>query len=263
MKTNTHLKNVLNKSCYYLKKNTSNILTVASIVGVIGTTVTAVKATPKALQRIQDEEDILDRPLTKLEVVKTASPAYIPSALFGLCTASCILGMNIHNKYTQASLSSAYGLIDKSFKEYRSKVTELYGDDADNKIRNSIAKDKRKKYNDEYRYGDQLLFYDEYSGRFFRRTMDEVRQAEYLLNKCFAMRGEVVLNEFYSYLGISPIDGGDKVGWSQYAGSMWYNYKWIDFEHILVTAEDGDDPDYQDFYRLIMPVQPTNDYDVF
>ena len=55
---------------------------------------------------------------------------------------TCIFGSNVLNKRQQASLASAYALLDTSFKEYKKKVIDLYNEEADIEIRNEIAKDK-------------------------------------------------------------------------------------------------------------------------
>ena len=115
-----------------LQRNSSNILTCVGAVGVISTSISSVKATPKAI------------PLTKFEIVKTVGFVYTPSILIGVSTIACIFGANVLNKKNQAALMSAYALIDNSFKEYKNKVKELYGENADTDIRNSIAVDKFK-----------------------------------------------------------------------------------------------------------------------
>ena len=126
------MNNLLSKSKLFLKKNTSTILTCVGATGVIATTVMAVQATPKALTLIKEEETIKGGDLTKLEKVKVAGPTYIPAAVTGVATIACIFGANVLNKRYQASLISAYALLDTSFKDYKRKLKELYGQETHN-----------------------------------------------------------------------------------------------------------------------------------
>lgn len=80
-------------------------------------------------------------PLTKLEMVKIAGPLYIPSILIGVSSIACIVGSNVLNKQKQAALVSAYTMLDQSYKEYKNKVIELYGDEADKAVEEELAKD--------------------------------------------------------------------------------------------------------------------------
>ena len=120
--------NLLRNSRLVLKKNGATILTCVGGVGVIATTVMAVKATPKALLLLEEAKKEKGEELTKVEVVKTAAPAYIPTAVMGVSTIACIFSANMLNKRHQAALTSAYALLNQSYKEYRGKVVDLYGE---------------------------------------------------------------------------------------------------------------------------------------
>lgn len=246
----------------YLRCNSATILTCVGSFGVIATTISAAKATPKAIRLLENAEKEKEEKLTKFEALKVACPVYFPTVLLACSTIVCIFGANVINKRTQASLTSAYALLNESYEKYKSKVAEMYGDDADTKIRNSIAIDKAKQEKQMVFYGEELMFYDEYSDRFFYRTMDEVRYAEYHFNRNFALRGYATLNEFYDFLGLPHIDGGDSLGWSIEMGEMFYGYSWIDFNHILVEDPEGD-PDYPTFYKIEMPFKPALNCDMF
>lgn len=237
-----NIEELFHKSCskagLYLKQNASTILTCVGAAGVVGTTVTAVKATPKAIRLLEEAKDEKGEDLTKLEVVKVAGPAYIPSVLLGASTIACIFGANTLNKRQQAAIMSAYALLDNSYKEYKAKVRELYGEDADIHVRQEIVKDK---YEDEdINLDDGLdLFYDEFSGRYFESTMEDVLAAEYELNHLLAQDSGVFLNEFYELLGIDTVDYGDYLGWSSFELVESYWYCWVEFEHTKVTMDDG------------------------
>ena len=158
-----NMRNLVNTSKLFLRKNAPTILSTIGGVGVVATAVMAVKATPKALALIEQAEAEKGEKLTKLEVVKTASVVYIPSVLVGAGTIACIFGANVLSKRQQAALMSAYALLDSSYKEYKAKTIELYGEDANNNIKDSIAKDK---YENANVSGDgEQLFYGSFSGQ--------------------------------------------------------------------------------------------------
>ena len=134
--------NLLSSSKLFLKRNSSTILTCIGAAGVIATSVLAVKATPKAMALLEQSEEEKGEKLTNMEKVQVAGPAYIPAAIVGASTIACIFGANALSKKTQASLMSAYALLDSSYKQYKNKVKELFGEDSDRNIRKGMAKDK-------------------------------------------------------------------------------------------------------------------------
>lgn len=259
---------VLQQMCYkagsYLKRHSSTILTCIGVVGVVGTSVMAVRATPKALRLIDEATDEKGEKLTKLETIKVAGPAYIPSIVMGTATISCIFGANVLNKRQQASFASAYALAENAYKEYRNKVKELLGEETDNQIRDAIAKDKREDidvyvpgYGSLDSSGEIKLFYESYRGKYFESTIEAVQNAEYHLNRNFAMRGYAALNEFYEFLGLSPTKEGDVLGWSQWTLEEEYGASWIDFDHRLTTVAD----DGLECYFIDMPIPPTLNFE--
>lgn len=65
----------MNKFTTKIRHASPSILTGLSIAGVVGTTVMAVRATPKALQLIKDKKDELDTDhLKPMEVAQTSRP---------------------------------------------------------------------------------------------------------------------------------------------------------------------------------------------
>lgn len=227
---------LLQTSKLFLRKNASTILTCVGGAGVIGTAIMAVKATPKALERIENAERFKGEKLTKMEVVKVAGPVYIPAAVTGTATLACIFGANVLNQKKQAAFMSAYALLDNSYKEYRNKVTELYGEDADENVKTELAKDK---YDNTTVDKDKRLFYDEYSERYFESTIEKVLQAEYKLNRMLSIDYGVYLNEFYDLLGIDPVDYGNYMGWSTYELMDCQWNSWVEFSHKKVILDDG------------------------
>lgn len=223
------------------------VLSIVSVAGLAATVVTAVRATPKAVKILEERKAEKDDKLTVKETVKATWKCYIPAAAIGVGTAVCIIGANVLNRKVQASLASAYALVSNAYGKYKGKVVELYGKEAHDKIISSIAAEKSNAMpitagsfikNSCLDFGEkeeEMLFYDEFSGRYFTSTMSKVLQAEYHLNRNYVLAGSVDINEFYDFLGISRVECGDAVGWSCCDGEI----QWIDFNHVKSTTDDG------------------------
>ena len=232
------MNSLLSKSQVFLKRNSSTILTCVGAAGVVATTVTAVKATPKALALLEKAKDEKGEELTKLEKVKIAGSAYVPTVVLGVSTLACIFGANILNQRAQASLMSAYALVDRSYKDYRNKVEELYGEEAGANVRAAIAKDKYEE-NPIEPEEDKHLYYDYYSGRLFESTPYKIRNAEYELNRMLMMEEGVCINDWYRLIGLEELDHGEDIGWASFANMEMYWQMWVDFHHETSVMDDG------------------------
>lgn len=248
------LNDLFGKTKLFFKRNSSTILTCVGSIGVVTTAVLAVKATPKAMRLLESAEEEKGEELTTLEIVKIAGPAYIPATITGVSTIACIFGANILSKRQQASLMSAYALVENSYKEYKNKLKTLYGDDADKEITKEIVKDRYENYDVSVSDGKQL-FFDYFSMRYFESTMEEVLIGENNFNKNLTLNGYASLNELYDSLGIPRVDYGYELGWSHETGGAFYGYSWIDFEHEKITLE-GD----LECCIISMSHEPTADF---
>ena len=233
------MNSLLSKSQLFVKRNSATILTCVGAAGVIATTVTAVKATPKALMLLEQAKEEKGDELTKLETVKIAGPAYVPTVLLGAGTLACIFGANVLNQRNQASLMSAYALVDGAYKDYRKKVDELYGEEAGAEVRAGIAKDKYEAEPAKTIEDGKRLYYDFYSSRYFEATPAEVKRAEYEVNRTLMLDDGVFLNEWYQLLDLEPLEYGWNFGWSACANSDMYWQSWIDFHHEKTVMDDG------------------------
>lgn len=255
----------LQKLCYgskmYLKRNSSTILTCIGVAGVVLTAITAAKATPKAIKILEKAREEKGEELTKLETVVAVAPAYIPPVAIGASTIACMVGANILNKRQQAAMTSAYALLDNYHRRYKGKLKELYGEEADTKIREAIVKEDIQDMDvwapgcgSIDRKGEKRLF--ELNGRYFESTMESVINAEYHFNRNFALRGDTCLNELYSFLGLSTTDEGYLLGWSCSYLVEDYESPWIDFDHRRVRLDDG-----SECYIIDTPLPPIMGYE--
>ena len=252
-----NLTQIASKAQHYTKKNTSTILSCLGALGVVGTTVSAVKATPKAITVLQEQEEIKmerdNQSLTAFEKALVLAPVYFPTILFGTATITCIFGANALNKKKQAALTSAYAYLNSSFNEYKDKVKAIYGEDGEKRVREEIAKDKYIQQSIP-ESNEDMLFFDEYSGRYFELTLFDLQNAVYRLNRTFALEGYTNLNEFYRYVDLPETDYGEVLGWSglkcwETVNSAWIDIKWEDMElsdglvahaiHFPIPPEEG------------------------
>lgn len=233
------MNNLLSSTKLFLSRNGSTILTCIGSVGVIATSVMAAKATPKALSLLENAKEEKGEELTKLETVRTATPAYVATIIIGASTIACMFGSNSLNKRQQAAMMSAYALLNTSYKEYRNKIKELHGDEFDTEVRAEIAKDNYKGQEIEDEDDGKTLFYDEYSKRYFRAKNETVLRAKYEINKEVNCNFYATINELYDILEIPHIDGGDEIGWSSAMMYEMYWTDWVDFRLDRVELEDG------------------------
>ncbi len=254
-----------------MKKSSPTILTCIGAIGVVATAVIAVKATPKAIVMIEADSrkkhDGDPRAATKIEAFKSCWTCYIPSAITGAATIACIFGANTLNRKQQASLASAYALVNRSYSDYKRKLKELYGEETHKKIMESLAVEKAdnthifsnglvtsSSLEFEDAKEESRLFYDSFSQRYFQSTISNVLQAEYHLNRNFAlMGGYAPLNMFYEFLGIEQLQ--------ELAGLCWWvndEMSWIDFNHTKAMVDDGLDGEIE-CYIVEMEWAPSNE----
>ena len=224
--------NLLNSSKLFLRRNSPTILTFLGAAGVVATSIAAAKATPKAMALLEKTKEEKGEELTKLEMVKVAGPAYIPAVAIGASTIACIFGANALNKKTQASIMSAYALLDTSYKQYKSKVKELYGENSDRNVKKEIAKDKFKD-NDIHINNEKILFFDFYSLRYFESTERLVLKAENRVNELLKLYGRASLNDFYESLGMPTAYSGYELWWNVQKCPS------VEFTHDITTMDDG------------------------
>lgn len=215
----------LNKIKKDISKHSPELLLGIGIAGMASSVVMAVKATPKALAIIEDEENNQNRDLKNIEKMKVAWKPYIPAAIsFGVSTA-CLLGSNSAHAKRNAILASAYHISERALTEYRDKVVEVVGEEAERGIRDAVSRDRMKTdpvSNQEVVLTGkgEVLCYDSISGRYFKSDMNELQKAENVFNKNLLSENYCPLNDFYDELGLDPIEVGDYVGWNINDGLM-------------------------------------------
>ena len=243
---------------FQIKKHSPEILLVTGITGVVTSAVMACKATTKVDAIIEESKksidmihegidagNICDVEYTEEDGKKDLAIVYIqtgvkfaklygPSVLLGLTSIGCILASNniIHKR--NVALSAAYTAIDTSFKGYRSRVSERFGESMDRELRYNIktqevketvvdeetGKKKTVKSTvsvvDPNAYSDYARFFDEYCAGWTKDAeynLMFLRQQQNYANELLKSRGHLFLNEVYDMLGIDRTKAGNIVGW--------------------------------------------------
>lgn len=206
----------------FASKRSPEILTGIGIAGMITTTILAVRATPKALELIEEqkEEESVDE-LSSFEVAKVAWKPYIPAMVTCVVSTACLIGASSVNTKRNAALATAYKLSETALTEYREKVIETIGEKKERIVRDKVAEERVKKNpvskNEVIVTGNgKTLCFDPISGRYFMCSIETIKKAENTLNKQMLhdISGYVSLNEFYDELGLDHTSVGNDLGWN-------------------------------------------------
>jgi Family of unknown function (DUF6353) len=243
------LTNLAKNSAGQISANSPIILTGFAVTGLITTTILAVRATPKAMGIVVEEEcerirqhqisggsGILS-PLGKFEVVKLTWKLYIPAAGVGVTTILCILGVHSVHSRRSAALASVYTITDTAFREYKSKVVETIGKNKELAIRDEVSADRIKANPsgaNEVIFtgkGDNLC-YDSLTGRYFKSDIEKIRRSVNVLNKRLMNEMFITLNELYYELGLASTILGESLGWNIDKGLL-------DISFSTTLDEDG------------------------
>lgn len=242
-----------------LQKHSPEILVVAGVVGTVTSAVMACKATTKAgdildeaqekidqVHQVMNDESISDEDYTPEDSKKDLAIIYAqtglkfvklygPSIALGALSIASILGGHNILRKRNVALAAAYTALDGSFKDYRKRVIERFGETVDRELKYNLkakkiteavtdedGKTKKEKFDaeilddDAHEYSDYARFYDdgctgwskdpEYNLMFLKA------QQQYA-NDLLRSRGHLFLNEVYDMLGIPRTKAGQVVGW--------------------------------------------------
>ncbi len=244
----------------FIKQNKATILSLVSVIGVIATSIFSAKAAANLAKSEPNKKD-------KKEFIKTCAKEYAPAIITGVTTIACIVCADTTNRKQKISLTALCAAAVGQYSRYKNKVIDIFGKDAHDKIMKELTVEKAKKTHlsspsivgeSSLEINDGLetkrLFYDSFSERYFESTIDRVLQAEYHLNRNFALGGYVPLDDFYKFLGLEPYSkaypSDFEYGW---AASM--GYAWIDFNHTKCILDGG-----LECYIIDMIFEPVDDY---
>ena len=242
-----------------LKKHSPELFLVGGLIAGAGCVVTACKATLKVDEVLDETREKVDKVHEAVENgVTQAGEAYseedskkdlaivyiqtgvkivklyAPSIIFGtLCVTSILASHNVLKKRNLA-IAAAYTTLDNTFKDYRGRVVERFGERIDQELRYNIkAKEIEEVSTDEN--GNEVItkrvvdhvdmnennmlysrFFDELCPDFQKDANLNLRfliSQEQWATDLLETRGHLYLNEVYDALGIPRSREGQEVGW--------------------------------------------------
>lgn len=249
-----------NKVGFQIKKHSPEILVAAGVVGVVASAIMACKATTKVSEILDETKNTLDTIHTgvkdgningkeyteedgKKDVVATYVQTgvkfvklYGPSVVLGGLSIASIVSSNHIMRKRCAGLAAAYATVDHSFKEYRGRVADRFGEDVEREIRYGIkAKEIEETVTNEdgtetvvkktVSTIDPSIAVDcsPYAKFFDAASPHWDKDPEYNLmflkaeqnyaNDLLRANGHLFLNDVYKRLGIPTTKAGQVVGW--------------------------------------------------
>lgn len=246
----------LNRTGLKIKKYSPEILIAAGVVGTVTSAVMACRATTKLdavleetkneTKKIEDfveengysdkysEEDIKkDLAIVKTQGIIKVVKLYAPSVVLGGLSLTAIISSNHILRKRNIAIAAAYATVDKSFKDYRSRVVERFGKDLDRELRHNIKmKEVEQIVVDENgnetvekttvnvaerpEYSDYAKIYDSGNTGWCKdpeTNLMVLRRIEDYANDKLKEKGHLFLNEVYDMLGFPRTRAGQEVGW--------------------------------------------------
>lgn len=272
---------VASKAVMKLKKHSPEILVVAGIAGTVVSAVLACKATTKVAEILDETKGTLDTIHEGMETgaingqeyttedgkkdtvvvyaqtgVKLAK-LYGPAIILGTLSITSILASNNILRKRNVALGAAYAAIDKSFKEYRGRVIERFGEQVDTELKYGIkakkfeeievdpetGKEKKVKKTvmvaDPNLQSDYAVYFDSKSRNYetnpdYNRMFLKAQQA--FANEKLQTRGHLFLNEVLDDLDLPRTPAGQIVGWTKDGPDGYVNFRIVEVEREI---EDG------------------------
>lgn len=272
---------VASKTVMKLKKHSPEILVVAGIAGTVVSAVLACKATTKVAEILDETKGTLDTIHEGMEtgaingqeyttedgkkdtvVVYTQTgmklaKLYAPAIILGTLSITSILASNNILRKRNVALGAAYAAIDKSFKEYRGRVIERFGEQVDTELKYGIkakkfeeievdpetGKEKKVKKTvmvaDPNLQSDYAVYFDSKSRNYetnpdYNRMFLKAQQA--FANDKLQTRGHLFLNEVLDDLDLPRTPAGQIVGWTKDGPDGYVNFRIVEVER---ETEDG------------------------
>lgn len=200
-------------------------LRLQSVVGKSEEIVDNIKETRKNQPTVYSEQDAAhDLAVNKVKTAMAIVKLYGPAVATGVLSVAMLTGSHVVMTRRNVALTAAYASIEQTFNQYRERVKEQHGDEADRNFRYGVETVKEEsggKIVEHQRVADRR---ESLYARFFDKLCDPWDpnpeynamflkcQQEYATNKLRA-QGHLFLNEVYDALGIPRSKAGAVVGW--------------------------------------------------
>lgn len=265
-----------------IKKHSPEILIVVGVVGTVASAVIACKATTKVNRIIDDAKDDIDKVHAATENCVTEAgetystedskkdlviiyaqtgvklaKLYAPAVILGTLSISSILASNNILRKRNVALGAAYAAIDKSFKDYRGRVIERFGEQVDTELKYGIkakkfeevevdpetGKEKKVKKTvmvaDPNLQSDYAVYFDNKS-RNYETNQDYnymfLKAQQQFANDKLQTRGHLFLNEVLDDLDLPRTSAGQIVGWTKDGPDGYVNFRIVEVDR---ETEDG------------------------
>lgn len=225
------------------RKYSPNVLFGVGVVGVVGSSVLACRATLKledvlsetqnnlAIANSLEHEDYSDGDRKKdISIIYVQSAVkigklYAPAVLIGVASVGALTASHNILNQRNVALTAAYAALDKGFAEYRGRVIEKYGEDQDREFRYEteevevVGEKGRKTKATRAAPGAASIyarFFDQFSSSWSKEAEYNLlflKAQQNYANDMLNSRGHVFLNEVYNWLGIDHTPAGAVVGW--------------------------------------------------
>lgn len=246
----------LHKFGFKFKKHSPEILAVAGVVGIVASGVMACKASTKLSGVIDEAKEQLDQVHDYVEkegfsdkyteedskkdtaIIYTQTAVklvklYGPAVVLGTLSITAMLTSNKILRKRNIALAAAYTAVDKSFKEYRGRVVERFGEELDRELKYNLkAKEIEEIVTDENGeettvkktvtamdpndISDYARFFDESCPNWSKSSFHNqtfLKQQQNYANDLLKAQGYLFLNDVYKMLGIPVTPAGQAVGW--------------------------------------------------
>ena len=203
----------------FVQKNAPQILAGIGLACGLGATATAVRGTSKAVEIVKEKEEEKGEALTKVEVVKSVWPEYIPTIALTGASIGCVIGSVNISVRRLATMGMAYAMSEKSLEEYKAKAKDILGEKKEEELRGEIAQDFIDANPPEeklirHTLGGNTLCLDKMSGQYFYSDADTIKRCVNELNRLMLNDYFVSLNDLYNELGLEESKFGDSFGWN-------------------------------------------------
>ena len=192
-----------------------------------------VAADPAYEEKYSQDDAKKDTTITYVQTAMKVTKLYAPSVILCASSLGCLLASNNILKKRNAALSAAYMTVDKSFKEYRKRVADRFGEEVEKEIRYNIKAEEITKVDengnevtetvkvmdgtdDPNSYSDYARFFDESCAAWqndAEYNLTFLKAQQQYANDLLKARGRLFLNEVYRMLGIDETKAGQVVGW--------------------------------------------------
>ena len=235
-----------------IRKDKQFLLNFVSVIGVGLTMYTAIRDTKKACKLVDDS-------MTNLEKFKKTWKCYIPSTFIATSTVLCIIYSDKVSFNEKVALLNTLTMVQDNYRNLRTAINETCDPDTKEKIMRKTIKEKIPKELYLERTGEKI-FYEDYRGRHFSCTIDNVLKAEYLFNKQLAIVGYASLNDFYQLLGLKELEECSFLGWGvrDCYSSIDSTEAWVNFIHEKMVDDDG-----IEYYHIDYSNHPYPNFDMF